>query len=92
MSVKKGYRHVWKYTGRWDETKLGRGKGWKINFRATKRRRHRSMGEFGIGTKGAWRIKGIQYIVKTGRDTYKTKLVGRKYPLKFHVKRPRRRY
>ena len=73
----------------WDETKLGKGRGWKINFRATKRHAHRNMGSFGVGTKGAWRVRGIQYITKTGKNTYQTHLIGRKYPLKFYVKRPR---
>lgn len=88
--VPKGYRHVWGYKGVWDETKLGKGKGWKIKFRATKGRKHRGMGSFGVGTTGAWRIKGIQRIIKTGRDTYQTVLTGKKYPLKFNIKRPRK--
>lgn len=47
------------------------------------------MGSFGIGTKGAWKINGIQYITKTGKGKYQTKLIGTKKPLKFYIKRPR---
>lgn len=90
--VKKGYRHIWKYKGVWDETKLGQGKGWKIKFRATKGRKHKGMGPFGVGTTGSWNIRGIQYIKKTGRDTYQTTLIGKKYPRKFNVKKPRKNY
>lgn len=89
--VPKKYRHVWKYKGRWDETKLRPGL-WKFKFNATKRHKHKSMGSFGIGTTGAWKIKGIQYIKKTGRDTYQTRLIGTKKPLKFHVKKPYKKY
>lgn len=89
--VPKNYRHIWRYSGVWDETKLGRGKGWKIDFKATKRHRHKSMGSFGIGTKGAWRVSGIQYITKTGKNTYQTRLIGKKYPLKFYVKKSYRK-
>lgn len=88
--VPRGFRHIWGYKGVWDEKKLRRGL-WKINFRATKGRQHRGMGSFGVGTKGAWRINGIQYITKTGKNTYQTKLVGYKKPLKFFVRKPRRR-
>lgn len=88
--VGKGYRHVWGYKGVWDETKLGRGRGWRINFTATKRRRHRGMGSFGVGTTGAWRIRGVQYIRKTGMNTYQTQLIGYKYPMKFNVRSPKR--
>lgn len=69
----------------WDETKKRKGL-WKFRFRATKNRRAKGMGSFGIGTRGAWKIKGIQYIKKTGRGRYQTFLVGTKKPLKFYVK------
>lgn len=90
--VPRGFRHNWKYKGRWKERKLRKGL-WKIDFRATKSRKSaKSMGSFGIGTRGAWRINGIQYIRKTGKGTYQTRLVGYKKPMRFHVKRPRRRH
>jgi hypothetical protein len=90
--VPKNYKHIWRYQGVWRETKLGKGKGWKINFTATKGRKHRGMGSFGVGTTGSWRINGIQYIKKISRDKYQTRLIGRKYPIKFNVVKPRRRY
>lgn len=89
--VPRGYVHNWKYKGHWREKKIG--KYWKVDFRATKSRKTaRSMGSFGIGTKGAWKIKGIQYIKKTGKGKYQTRLIARKYPLKFHVKKPRKHH
>lgn len=88
--VPKGYRHIWKYKGRWDEKKVKPGK-WNFTFKATKGRKHKGIGRFGVGTKGAWKIRGTQYIKKTGRDTYQTKLVGTKVPLKFYVKKPKKR-
>lgn len=86
MSVPKGYEENWKYTGRWSEKKLKKGL-WKFTFTATKRRKAKSYGEFKKGTKGAWAIKGIQYITKTGKGKYQTKFIGTKKPLKFHVKK-----
>lgn len=55
MSVKPGYKESWKYVGRWREKKLRKGL-WKFRFQATKRRRAKSYGQFGKGTKGAWKI------------------------------------
>jgi hypothetical protein len=90
--VPKNYKHIWGYRGVWKEKKRGRGKGWDFTFNATKNHKHKGMGSFGIGTKGAWKVIGIQYITKTGKNTYQTKLIGKKYPLKFYVKKPRRRF
>jgi hypothetical protein len=86
-AVPKGYKHIWGYKGVWKEKKLGKGKGWAIDFTATKRHTHKTMGSFGVGTKGAWRINATQYIIKTGKNTYQTRLVGRKFPLRFYVRR-----
>lgn len=83
-----GYPENWKYTGRWNERKVAPGR-WKFVFQATKRRRANSWGSFGKGTTGAWYIKGIQYIRKTNKGEYQTKLVGTKKALKFNVKKPR---
>lgn len=80
-----GYRANWKYTGRWSEKKLRKGL-WKFRFRATKRRRAKGYGNYGKGTTGAWKIKGVQYIRKTGKGQYQTDFIGTKRPMKFHIK------
>jgi hypothetical protein len=90
-AVGKGFRHIWKYNGKWDETKIRPGL-WKFKFRASKGKRSKRYGSFGKGTKGAWYIKGIQYIEKTGKGKYQTTLIGTKKPLKFYVKKPKRKY
>lgn len=88
LGVPKGYQHSWKYNGRWNEKKIRKGL-WKIRFRATKSRGgSKKLGSFGIGTKGAWKISGIQYIKKIGPRKYQTTLIGTKKPLKFYVKKP----
>lgn len=84
-SVPPGYKENWKYTGKWSEKKVKKGL-WKFRFKATKRRRAKSYGNFGKGTKGAWKINGIQYIEKTGKGKYQTDFIGYKRPLKFYVK------
>lgn len=86
--VPKGFKHNWAYRGHWAEKKIRPGK-WKFIFKATKNRKAKGTGSFGIGTTGAWKIQGIQYIKKTGKGTYQTKLVGTKIPLKFNVKKPK---
>jgi hypothetical protein len=87
-AVPKGYKHNWTYHGHWKETKTRPG-NWKFTFRATKSRKTaKSMGSFGVGTKGAWKIRGTQYITKIGKGKYQTKLVGTKTPMKFYVKKP----
>lgn len=89
--VPSGYRHLWGYKGRWDEKKTRKGL-WKFVFKATKSHRgRRSEGNFGVGTTGAWKIQGIQYIKKISPNSYQTKLIGTKKPLKFNVKPPKRR-
>jgi len=88
--VPTGYRHIWGYHGTWDERKVKPGK-WTFTFTATKGRKHTSMGSFGVGTTGAWKINGIQRIRKISRDKYQTKLTGTKVPLKFNVKKPNKR-
>jgi hypothetical protein len=85
-----GYPEDWAYHGHWKEKKTGIGK-WKFTFKATKTRKAKSYGSFGKGTTGRWQIKGIQYITKTGKGKYQTKLVGTKRSLGFKVKKPKRR-
>lgn len=87
--VRPGFEHIWGYHGRWKEKKIRPGL-WKFRFKASKGKRSRSMGSFGIGTKGAWDIKARQYIKKTGLGRYQTLMIGTKRPLKFKVKRPKR--
>lgn len=91
-STPSGYRHIWRYKGRWNEKKVRKGL-WRFNFIATKNKKSNSYGQFGKGTKGAWKINAIQYIVKVGKGRYQTRMIGTKKPLKFYVKRtykPRR--
>lgn len=87
--VPPGYKEDWAYRGRWSERKLKPGL-WKFRFRATKRRKANDYGNFGKGTKGAWKINGVQYIKKTGLGKYQTDFIGYKKPLKFYVKKPRK--
>lgn len=91
MVVPKGYKHNWAYHGAWKEKKIRPGL-WTFTFQATKHRKAKNIGEFGIGTTGAWKIQGIQYIKKTGTGKYQTKLIGTKKPLQFNIKKPKRRY
>lgn len=94
QGVPAGYRENWKYTGRWSEQKKRDRWGrtyWPFVFKATKRRKAKGYGGFGRGTKGAWKVKGVQYITKTGKGEYQTVLIGKKYPMRFYVKRTRRR-
>lgn len=87
--VKAGYKHIWKYKGRWNEKKIRKGL-WKFTFQATKSKKgKRKIGNFGIGTTGAWKITGIQYIKKTSPTSYQTKLIGTKKPIKFNIKKPK---
>lgn len=91
-AVPKGYTHNWTYKGHWKETKLKPGL-WKIKFKATKNRKTaKTIGNFGIGTTGTWKIKAIQHIKKTGKGTYQTTMIGTKKPLKFNIKKPKKRY
>lgn len=84
--VPKGFKHIWKYKGVWNEKKTRPGL-WRFTFRATKGKKASRMGSFGVGTKGAWKINAVQYIKKTRKGQYQTKMVGTKKPLKFYVKR-----
>ena len=86
-----GYPENWKYVGRWKERKLRKGL-WGFKFRATKRRKARSYGNFGRGTFGAWDIRAKQYIRKTNKGEYQTHMVGFKRPIFFVVRKPKRRY
>lgn len=86
-----GYKEDWAYHGRWSERKIRKGL-WRFRFRATKRRRARSYGSFGKGTKGAWRIKGVQRIIKIGKGQYQTVFDGTKRPIYFSVKKPYKKY
>lgn len=84
------YPEDWAYRGHWKEKKIKPGI-WKIDFRATKRRKARGYGGFGKGTKGRWKINAIQYITKTGKGKYQTRMKGTKKSLGFKVKKPKRR-
>ena len=86
--VGKGFRHIWKYRGIWDETKIA-PRTWKIKFRASKGKKSSSYGGYGKGTKGIWDIKAKQYIVKTGKGKYQTTMIGTKKSLGFNVKKPK---
>lgn len=87
MGVPKGYKHKWKYKGAWSEKKVRKGL-WRFRFRATKSHKgRRGEGNFGVGTKGAWKIKGIQYIRKISPNAYQTELIGTKTPMKFYVRK-----
>ena len=79
--VPKGYRHNWKYTGRWSEIKTGPGK-WRISFRATKGKRARGFGSFKKGFRIKWKINAVQHAIKTGKGTYQTHLIGTKKRLR----------
>lgn len=78
-SVPRGYRHDWRYRGRWRERKVGRGK-WKFDFRARKSRSvpAKSMGSVKKGDKITWRVRGTQTVTKVSKDQYSTRLVGSK--------------
>lgn len=87
--VPSGYREIWNYRGKWDERKLRKGL-WAFRFRATKRRKSNSLGNFGVGTKGIWDIRARQYIVKTNKGEYQTYMIGYKRPIMFKVRNPYR--
>jgi len=91
LGVPAGYKEDWAYHGHWGEKKLRKGL-WKFRFTATKRRRADSYGSFGRGTKGAWKINGIQYITKTGKGKYQTTLIGTKKPIYFNVRQPKKKF
>lgn len=74
--VPKGYKHHWKYTGRWNETKTGPGT-WKFQFKATKKTKAKGMGPK-PGYKVHWKIQADQYAVKTRKGTYQTNMLGTK--------------
>ena len=85
-----GYRENWTYRGRWGEKKISNKGVWKGEFRATKRRKSRGYGGLGKGTKGKWKIWGIQYVKKTGKGQYQTVFKFKKKSLGFKVKKGRR--
>lgn len=74
--VPKGYKEDWTYRGRWSEKKIG-PKKWKVNFKATKRRKA-GMGQLKPGTTIVWAIKGRQYAVKRGKGHYDVRLIADK--------------
>lgn len=82
----KGYRHIWRYHGRWDETKLTPRK-WRFRFRATKGKKSKGYGGFGKGFWVKWKIDGIQTAYKTNKGTYQTDLRGTKTLIKSGNKR-----
>lgn len=89
-SVPKGYRHLWTYQkGLWDERKTQSGK-WKFDYRVTKKKKSRNYGKFRKGFKIKWKINAIQYATKTGKGTYKTRMIGTKVPLAAGYKRLKR--
>jgi len=77
--VPRGYRHDWRYRGRWRESKVGRGK-WRFDFRARKGRvvPAKSVGSVPVGSKIKWRVNATQTVTKVGRDEYSTRMVGSK--------------
>lgn len=90
--VKAGYKHNWKYKGAWKERKIRTGL-WKFTFRATKSHKgSRSYGSFGKGTTGAWKINAIQRIRKISPNAYQTTMTGTKKPLRFNIKKPRKKW
>lgn len=90
--VPKGYKHHWKYKGKWSERKIA-PKTWKITFKATKRKRSNSYGGYGKGTKVSWRLHNVkQHVIKTGKGTYQTILTGIKKLAKARIKKPRKYY
>ena len=89
MGVKKGYKHYWKYTGKWSEKKTGPGR-WNFTFKATKGKKSKSYGSFKKGFKIKWRIKGTQTATKTKKGTYQTVFKGRKRLINYKV--PYNRY
>lgn len=89
-AVPKGYREIWAYRGVWNEVKTGTGR-WKFTFRATKHRGSKTLGNFPIGTKGAWKITAIQRIIKTRTGQYQTIMYGTKQSLGFRIPRRRKR-
>lgn len=84
-----GYPENWKYVGRWSERKIA-PRTWRFRFRATKRRKARGYGGLGKGTTGRWKIRGIQYIKKTGKGMYQTDFRGIKRSMGFKVRKPKR--
>lgn len=90
--VPTGYFEDWKYVGRWKERKVRKGL-WVGRFRATKTRMNkvRGWGSFGKGTKGRWKIVGVQDVVKVGKKKYLTDFKFVKKPVYFKVKKGYRR-
>lgn len=85
------YKENWKYIGRWKEKKVAPRK-WRFTFVATKRRKAKTYGGLGKGSKGVWLIKAKQYVIKTNRGEYQTKMIGTKKSLGFNVKPPKSHY
>ena len=66
MGVKRGYKHTWKYVGRWEERKIGQNK-WAFRFIASKNKKARGYGSVGRGSNFNWIFKGVtQRARKTG--------------------------
>lgn len=90
--VKTGYVHDWTYKGHWQERKIKPGV-WKINFEATKGKKHSKMGTLKPGTKITWKFKNMkQTAIKIGKGKYQTRLTGYKYLAKIKPRRNKRRY
>lgn len=79
--VPSGYKHHWKYKGRWSETKNKDG-SWNFSFRATKGKRAKRYGKFKKGFKILWKLDGYQTAIKTGKGKYQTRFYGRKKRVK----------
>ena len=85
MGVYSGYKHKWKYVGRWEERKIGK-RTWAIRFVATKNKKARGYGNVGRGSRFSWAFKNVrQRARKTGRGRYQTIMTGIKYLKKSKV-------
>jgi hypothetical protein len=88
-----GGRHTWYYsTGVWKETKM-RPDRWNFEYQATKGRQHPAPEGSGakLGTRYHWYIVASQYVEKTSKDRYTTRMHGRKYKVghrRPHWKKP----
>lgn len=91
--MKVGYGHVWKYSsGIWKETKIS-PKAWRFTYSNSKRRAGHSA-PYGTGmptgSKLIWKIRANQYAIKTGPNTYKLIMKGKKYMGRWKTPRKKR--
>lgn len=88
-----GGKHKWEYhQNTWKEIKTG-PKSWNFVYEQTKTRKG-SWAKKGqgmpTGSKLIWKIKAKQYAIKTGPNTYKLVMKGKKYREKWKV--PKRKW